>query len=121
MFAPKAAFSYGSAMMVDHTPAAAVAGGDVVVINGKACIAHVPIPAAERGSLSIGNAVYRVAKSTDAGTAAGQFASIYWDAANGVATTQAQGNTYLGMALAAAVDADTTFLVWVPVENIPAK
>lgn len=93
--------------MIDHTPAAAVGAGDVVVQSNLVGIANRPIDANVGGSLEI-QGIFDVVKANGelaAGTA------IYWDAdgnpqggtaGSGAATATATGNTFLGWAIAAA-------------------
>jgi predicted RecA/RadA family phage recombinase len=131
MFNPQARFMWGEPIMVPYpdqsmvnsggipvpaqntTAAAQVNGGDVVVVNGKALICHVPIPAGAAGSLSMGHGVYAIQKSTAAGSGCARFARIYWDPVNLVATTLSQNNVPLGRAMSAAADSDASVLVWV--------
>ncbi|HOD84959.1 MAG: hypothetical protein BWX88_05191 [Planctomycetes bacterium ADurb.Bin126] len=102
---------------IDHTPSAAVAAGDVVVQNDLAGVARTPIAANALGSLAV-TGVFDVAKATGAGTAIEAGKKVYWDAANGVATTSADDGgepatayPYLGKTVKAATDADTTVRV----------
>lgn len=100
----------------DHTPAAAVAAGALVVLGG-AFLAHasVDIEATRLGALDIGRpGVYEVVKAN--GVIA-QYAAIYWDAdgnpqggveGSGCVTTTANGNLFFGYALVAAGATDTT-------------
>ena len=95
---------------IDYTPSADVAAGDVVVQNDLVGIAKQPIAAGALGALAVVG-VFEVPKATGAGTAIGAGAKVYWDAANSQATASATGNTYMGKAVAAAGDDDTTVRV----------
>jgi predicted RecA/RadA family phage recombinase len=92
---------------IDYTPSADVAAGDVVVQGSLVGIARKPIPASTLGALAI-EGVFTVAKATGAITSG---APLYWDATNHVATGTSSGNTYMGMAIAAAASDDTTVKV----------
>lgn len=87
---------------IDYRPAAAVAAGDVIVLNNLVGVARLDIAADTRGSLAV-IGMFDVAKAAGA-IAAG--AAVYWDAANHAATTVAAGNPYLGKAVLAAESAD---------------
>lgn len=54
---------HGSPLMVDYTPSgSSVSAGDIVLLAGKACIAHSAIADGEKGAVAwpSGNAVYKV-------------------------------------------------------------
>jgi len=87
---------------IDYRPAAAVAAGDVIVLNNLVGVARLDIAADTLGSLAVVG-MFDVAKAAGA-IAAG--AAVYWDAANHAATTVAAGNPYLGKAVLAAESAD---------------
>lgn len=89
---------------IDHRPSAAVAAGDVVVLNSLVGVARLDIEADTLGSLAV-TGVFETPKAAGA-IAAG--AAVYWDAANHKATTVAAGNPYLGKAIGAAAAADET-------------
>lgn len=106
---PTVTFVHGSPLMVDHTPSAAVAAGDVVVTGDVVRIAHSPIAANDLGALAAGGGVYRVPK--DDSTAISDGRKVYWDASNKEATETAIGNKPLGFVVGDAASADTTVLV----------
>ena len=97
---------------IDYTPAAAVAAGDVVVQGDLIGIAKQPIAANVRGALAV-KGVFDVPKATGGGTAISAGATVYWDATNSVATTDAGGGTnkLIGKCVKAAADADATVRV----------
>ena len=96
---------------IDYTPAAAIAAGDVVVQGDLAGVARTPISANAPGSLAVVG-VFDFPKATAAGSGIAAGTKAYWDATAKVATTTAQGNTYLGKTTQAAADADATVRVW---------
>ena len=106
-----AKYRHGSPLMVDHTPGADVAAGDVVVVGVQLRIAHSDIPANTQGALASGGGVYLMPKTAGSTTAIADGATVYWDATNHVITTTASGNKKLGTTIGASVDADTTQLV----------
>lgn len=89
----EASFYYGEdVLMVDHTPAGAIAAGEVVQVGVNVGIAHRAIPAGVLGSLgwdggvykSIGNAVIAV------GT------KVFWDNATNKVTAAVIAGWFLG-------------------------
>lgn len=89
-------YRYGTPLMLDHTPAAAIANGEVVALGaGLACgVSHMEMAAGElkKGALAVGGAVYE-------GVAAGNYDAwvvIYWDVAAGKFTTTSSGNLKFG-------------------------
>jgi predicted RecA/RadA family phage recombinase len=110
---PIATFVHGTPLMLDHTPAAALAAGDIVVVGDETRIAHSSIAADALGSLAApaGNAVYRVPKATGVGTAIADGKRLWWDATNEVATETQSTHKPLGISVGASVDADETLLV----------
>jgi len=98
---------------IDYTPVAAVAAGDVVVQGALVGVAKLDIEAARLGALAIGG-LFDFVKATGAITAG---AAVYWDAdgnpvggtaGTGALTTTAGGNTFVGWAVVAAAETDTT-------------
>lgn len=92
---------------IDYTPEADVAPGDVVVIGKIAGVANHPIKAGEIGAVAI-EGVFEIEKGAgaiDAGTV------VYWNADDLVATADAEGNTEIGKAVAAAAENDTAVRV----------
>ena len=57
--------TYSDECAIDYTPAAAVTGGDVVVLNGIVGVAVTDIAANELGSLAI-EGIFQVPKTTAA-------------------------------------------------------
>lgn len=98
---PVAQFVHGDPLMVDHTPSAAVAAGDVLLIGVSTRIAHLDIAANEPGSLAAGFGVYDINKT--AGVAIGDGVLVYWDNTNKVVNVTASGNTLIGRAVGAAL------------------
>ena len=97
---------------IDHTPIAAVAAGDVVVITNIVGIAARDIAANALGSIEV-QGIFDVDHAADVIAAGG---AVYWDAdgnpvsgtaGSGAATATANGNTFMGWALVG-VDANTT-------------
>lgn len=87
---------------IDYRPAAAVAAGDVIILNNLVGVARLDIAANTLGSL----AVVGVFDAPKAAGAIAPGAAVYWDAANHAVTTVAAGNPYLGKAVLAAGAAD---------------
>lgn len=94
-----------SGEMIDYTPSADVAAGDVIVQGSIVGIALSAIPANTLGALAV-NGVFRVPKlSTDAVSAG---AVIYWDSGNNYATISATSTTKMGYAVAASASGVAT-------------
>lgn len=94
---------------IDHTPAADVAAGDVVVIGKIVGVAKLDIKAGELGALAL-TGVYEVAKASGTAFAAG--AEVGWDAASKKAVAAgASGSAKFGHAVADAAAAALTALV----------
>lgn len=96
-----------------HTPAAAVAAGDVVVINGRVFAANSAIAANVPGSV-VGQPYTECAfaKATGAGTAIAVGQRVFWDTATSKATLTASNTAYLiGRCTVAAATTDSTVLV----------
>lgn len=93
--------------VIDHTPSATLAAGDVVVIGKRIGIAETDIAANDAGSVAV-EGVFSVAKASGA---IQQGALVYWDTTNDNATTTATGNTLAGYAFAAAASADAAVAV----------
>ena len=94
---------------IDHTPASAVAAGNVVVVGSLVGVAKSPIAANVAGALTVAG-VCDVVKVNGAITIG---AALYWAAAGnpqggvagtGACTTSAGGNSFMGFAQAAAAD-----------------
>ena len=97
---------------IDYTPAADVAAGDVVVQGELVGVAKTPIAANTAGSLAVVG-VFDFPKTTGVGTAIAAGSKVYWDATNGVATTDdALGaNKLIGKTVRDAGDNDATVRV----------
>lgn len=93
--------------LIDYTPGAAVAAGDVVVLNDLVTVAPRPIAANALGAVAV-EGVWSMPKATGA---IGQGAIVYWDATNGNVTTTASGNKRAGKAAAAAASGDASVMV----------
>jgi predicted RecA/RadA family phage recombinase len=96
--------------MVDYTPTADVAAGDVVVQGDLVGVAKKPIPANTAGALAV-EGLFDVPKATGAGSGIAAGTSVYWDATNKVATATATGNKLMGKTVLVAADADATVRV----------
>jgi predicted RecA/RadA family phage recombinase len=94
--------------IVDYTPGADVAAGDVVVQGDLVGVAKVEIKSGKLGALSV-DGVYDFAKNTGVAYTVGQL--LYWDDAANVVTTTATGNKLIGKVVRAAASADTTVRV----------
>lgn len=94
---------------IDHTPAADVASGDVVVQGDLIGVAKTPIPANTLGALAVVG-VFDFPKATGVGTAITSGTSLFWDEAAQQATSDdnAGANKALGKSIADASDNDTT-------------
>ncbi len=97
---------------IDHTPAADVAAGDVVVQGELVGVAKTPIAANTAGSLAVVG-VFDFPKTTGVGTAIAAGSKVYWDATNGVATADdgLGANKLLGKTVRDAGDNDATVRV----------
>jgi predicted RecA/RadA family phage recombinase len=108
---PKAFFIHdGNA--IDYTPGAGVPAGGVVVQGELVGVAKQPIAANALGALAVAG-VFDFTKATGGGSAIGAGVNVFWDATNGVATTDADGgaNKALGKTVLAAGDDDETVRV----------
>jgi predicted RecA/RadA family phage recombinase len=95
---------------IDYTPSADVAAGAVVVQGDLIGVAKRPITANTLGALAV-EGTYDFPKATTTGSGIAVGTSVYWDAANSVATATASTNKLLGKVTMAAADADTTVRV----------
>ena len=93
---------------IDHTPAGALASGDVVVQGDLVGVVQRPLAAGELGALAV-DGVFDFAKNTGVAYTVGTI--LYWDDAANVVTTTATGNKQIGKVVRAAVSADTTVRV----------
>lgn len=103
-----ATFRHGDPVMIDYTPAANVAAGDVVIIGnttGLTCaIAHLPITVSELGALAAGGGVYEV--TTLENSAAGT--KVWWENTNNKVTTTSTNNALFGFLVTTGTGANTT-------------
>ena len=94
---------------IDHTPAADVAAGDVVVIGKIVGVAKLDIKAGELGALAL-TGVYEVAKGTGVAFAAGM--EVGWNASDRQAVAAgASGSVKIGHAVSLSGASDQTVLV----------
>jgi predicted RecA/RadA family phage recombinase len=93
---------------IDHTPAGALASGDVVVQGDLVGVVLRPLSASELGALAV-DGVFDFAKNTGVAYTVGTI--LYWDDTNNVVTTTASGNKQIGKVARAAASADTTVRV----------
>lgn len=99
--------SYADGDLVDYTPSAAVAAGDVVILNDLVTVAPRPIAANKLGAVAV-EGIFILPKASGA---IGQGAIVYWDATAGNITTTSSSNKRAGKAAEAAASADTTVKV----------
>lgn len=105
---------------IDYTPAADVTAGDVVVQNDLVGVAKLDIPANTLGALAV-TGVFDFPKATGAGTAIAAGVKVYWDEDTQQASEEGDesdsgsdslvGAAFLGKAVQAAADDDTTVRV----------
>jgi predicted RecA/RadA family phage recombinase len=114
---PKAVFVQ-EGNLLDHTPAAAVAAGDVVVLDDLIGIAKTPIEANKAGALAL-TGVFDVVKDDDAstGTVFAADQPVYWNTAAQQASPTA--GVLMGVALAAAAKTDATVRVRLSQNALP--
>ena len=96
--------------IVDYTPTADVAAGDVVVQTDLVGVARAPIAANTLGSLVV-EGVFDFPKATGAGSGIAVGTKVYWDSTNKQATATVSTNKYLGKTTKIAADGDTTVRV----------
>lgn len=92
---------------IDHTPAADVAAGDVIVQGELVGIARLDIKANTLGALAV-EGVFDFPKATGGGTAITAGAEVYWDEGAVEATTDAASgaNKRIGRSVRDAADGD---------------
>ena len=93
--------------LLDYTPSAAVAAGDVVVLNDLVCVAPLAIAANKLGAVAV-EGVFELPKASGA---IGQGAIVYWDSTNSNITTTSTSNKRAGKAAYAQASGDTTVKV----------
>lgn len=89
---------------IDHTPAGALASGDVVVQGDLVGVTVRPLAAGELGSLAV-DGIFDFSKNIGVAFTVGTI--LYWDDTNNVVTTTSAGNKLIGKVVRAAVSADT--------------
>ena len=104
---PQATFVHDG-FSIDHTPAGALAAGDVVVLGDLVGVTKRPLAANEPGALAV-DGVFDFAKNTGVSYTVGTI--LYWDDTNNVVTTTASGNKQIGKVVRAAATTDTTVRV----------
>jgi predicted RecA/RadA family phage recombinase len=97
-----------SGEVLDHTPAGAVANGQMVVIGARVGIALAAIAAGATGALAVTGVFTYNKLSTDT---MAQGALVYFDAANNRLTTTVGSNVLAGIAAAPAAATTTTVQV----------
>lgn len=99
------ALTYSDDCAIDYTPAAAVTGGDVVVLNGIVGIAITDIAANDKGALAV-EGIFKVPKTTAAQV---RGYPVYWnstgDPDSGTAGTGAANQLGVGVFMGIAVEA----------------
>jgi len=97
---------------IDYTPGAAVAAGDVVVLEDLIGVAKQPIAASALGALAVAG-VFDFPKATGGGSGIAAGATVYWDEGDQQAKTDSEtgANKLIGKTVAAAGDNDTTVRV----------
>lgn len=105
---------HGDSLRVDYTPAAAVVAGQILMLNGMACVADAAIDALRKGALSLsvdGQSVYRVLKAASIVILDG--VEVYWDPVSETASFKRLSDQafLIGTALGDAASSDTTLLV----------
>lgn len=109
------ALTYSEECAIDYTPAAAVTGGDVVVLNGIVGVAVTDIEANEKGSLAV-EGIFKLPKTT---AAIVRGLPVHWDptgspdsgTASSGAANQLGVGTYAGMAAEATGSGDDYAIV----------
>jgi predicted RecA/RadA family phage recombinase len=92
-----------SAPVIEHTPVAALAAGDVVVVGTIVAVATHAIPAGKRGTL---DPMFQGMFPKAAGSAINAGAEVYWTGS--VMTTTATDNTLAGKCVKTAASGDTS-------------
>jgi predicted RecA/RadA family phage recombinase len=93
--------------LLDYTPSAAVAAGDVVLLGDLLTVAPVAIAANKLGAVAI-DGVFELPKASGA---ISQGVIVYWDATNLNITTTAGSNKRAGKAAYAQASGDATVKV----------
>jgi predicted RecA/RadA family phage recombinase len=95
--------------MVDYTPGSAVTAGAVVVQGDLVGVANLDIPAGKLGAITVVG-VFDVTKGSETHSVGDL---LYWDVADGQATSDSDSGTnkYIGKAISAAASGDSTIRV----------
>ncbi|MCE9530358.1 MAG: DUF2190 family protein [Planctomycetes bacterium] len=101
---PQATFVHDGDL-IDYTPGADVAAGEVVVQGDLIGVTRSALAANLPGALAV-RGVFDFAKNTGVAYTAGQI--LYWDDTNNVSTATASGNKQIGKVVRAAGATDTT-------------
>jgi predicted RecA/RadA family phage recombinase len=104
---PQATFVHDG-KYIDHTPAGALASGDVVVQGDLVGVTVRPLAVGELGALAV-DGIFDFTKNTGVAYTVGTI--LYWDDTNNVVTTTATGNKQIGKVVRAAGTTDTTVRV----------
>ena len=102
MAANEVVMRQGSSIMIDHTPAGTVLGGQPEVIGDLVLIPHRDLAANVKGALAAGGGIYEV--TGDAAIAAGK--RVYWNASAGKVTQTEGSNKVIGYTIDAAIGAN---------------
>ena len=100
-----------NAFSINHTPAADVAEGEVVVQGTMVGLATRAIASGEVGALVVGNCVIELPKDVASGGTLTAGQQLYWDTSNSEVTNIASSHNKIGKAEAAVAQATTTVLV----------
>jgi predicted RecA/RadA family phage recombinase len=106
MAANEVIFKQGTPLMVDHTPAGTVLGGQPEVVGDVVLIPHRDLAASKQGALAGGGGIYEVI--ADAVIAAG--VRVYWNASAGKVTETEGANKIFGWSVAAVSGDGVKFL-----------
>jgi predicted RecA/RadA family phage recombinase len=102
----EAEMRHGDPIMIDYTPGADIAAGQVVVLGNTTGltngIAHLPISNGVKGALAAGGAVYRVKVASNYAA----WSKVYWDDANAVLTTTSTNMSQFGYTIEASAAAN---------------
>lgn len=103
----EAKLHHGSPIMVDYTPGADVAAGQVVVQGDVPMVAHLDIASGRKGALALAGGVYQVV----ANGAIGVLKRVFWDDTNNKISLSPTAGKPIGWTLtAAAADGDLVYL-----------
>jgi len=92
---------------IDYTPSADVTAGDVIVQGTLVGVAKLDIKTGELGALAVAG-VFDFPKGTNVGDGKTAGTKMYWDSTNGVATSVATANTFIGTQIKDSNDLDPT-------------